>query len=232
MLALLADWGELAAALTLFLASHAIPARPPVRSALIGAVGRSAFFIGYSVVSLVILGWLIAAAGSAPYVELWPREDWQTLVPSAGMLGATILAVFALTTPNPLSLAPRGAKRFDPERPGIAGFVRHPILWATLLWSGTHIVPNGDVSHVVMFGLFALLSVGGMVMLDRRKQRRLGQTEWREMARRTSNWPLVGLARGWRPRPDLGSVIRVAAGVAVYALLMATHGIFAGVPLI
>ena len=228
MPALLA-WGELAAALTLFLVSHAVPARPRVRSVLIGAIGRRAYFIGYSLVSLVVLAWLIAASASAPYVELWPREPWQTMVPVIAMPVSVVLAVFGLTTSNPLSLA--RSHSFDARHPGVAGVVRHPILWAALIWSVSHMVPNGDVAHVVMFGLFALLSVGGMLMLDRRKQRQFGLEIWREMARHTSNIPLLAPAKGWRPRPNAGVLLRVLAGLGIYTLLVATHGWFTGMPL-
>lgn len=230
MLAMLADWGELAAALTLFLASHAVPARPPIRSALIGAVGRPAYFVGYSVVSLAVLGWLIAAAASARFVELWPAEAWQRVVPAMLMPVACVLAVFGLTSPNPLSLSVVPAERFDAERPGIAGLVRHPILWATLLWSTAHLLPNGDLAHVVLFGTFALLSLFGMLLLDRRKQRRLGRERWAQLARRTALLPGAALAQGWRPRPTPADVLKLAAGLTLYAALALAHAGFAGVP--
>lgn len=229
MPALLA-WSELTTALALFFISHAVPARPRIRSALIGTLGRRTYLAAYSLISLILLGWLIAASAGAPYVELWPREPWQTMVPAIAMPVAVVLAVFALTTPNPLSLA--RSRSFDARHPGIAGVVRHPILWATLLWSASHLVPNGDVAHVVMFGLFALLSVGGMLALDRRKQRQFGLETWREMTRHTSNIPLLALAKGWRPRPVAGALLRILLGLGIYVLLMATHGLFTGMPVI
>lgn len=232
MLADLTGWGELLAALAAFLLTHAVPARPLIRSRLVAWAGLRAYLIGYSALSILVLGWLIAAAASAPYLELWPREDWQTLVPIAAMPFASVLAVFALTSPNPLSFGPRLSAPFDPARPGVAGLVRHPLLWATLVWSVAHVVPNGDLSHVVMFGLFAMLSVGGMVMLDRRKQRSLGIAAWRRLAGKTSNLPLASLARGWRPTLTSGGALRFVGGIAVYAGLLATHGLFTGIPLL
>lgn len=228
----LIGWGELLAALAAFLLTHAIPARPAIRARLMALAGRRAYFIAYSVLSLVMLGWLIAASASAPYLELWPREDWQTFVPVIGMLVASILAVSAFTSPNPLSLALPSAVPFDPQRPGVAGVVRHPLLWATLIWSVAHIVPNGDLAHLVMFGTFALLSIGGMLMLDRRRQRKLGLDTWRELARRTSNLPFVGFAKGWRPHLTGAALLQVVAGIAVYLTLAATHGFFTGIPLV
>jgi uncharacterized membrane protein len=227
-----AAWGELFAALATFLLGHAIPARQQIRAGLIRLLGRPAYLIVYSILSIIILGWLIAATASAPFVELWQREDWQATVPAVGMAVAITLALFGLSSPNPLSLSARRPEDFDPARPGIAGLVRHPVLWATLLWSTTHIVPNGDLAHLIMFGLFTLLSVGGMVMLDRRKRRVLGDDNWQRLARMTSNWPLLGLGKGWRPAFGARTALRLASGIVIYAALVGAHDAITGVPLL
>ena len=224
-------WAELTFALTFFLATHAIPARPTVRKGLVTVLGRRLYLAGYSAVSILALAWLIKATADAPFVELWPREDWQSLVPAMAMPLALILIVFGLSTPNPLSLGPKGGA-FDPDHPGIAGFVRHPILCAMLIWSGSHMVPNGDISHVVMFGLFATLSAAGMPMLDRRFRRRLGDAAWSQLSARTSNIPLASLLKGWRPCPNRGIAARVVLGLALYGVLVAAHGLMAGLPLL
>lgn len=232
MSGLLGGWGELLAAIAVFLASHSIPARPTVRGRIVAAIGRPAYLVVYSAVSVLVLAWLIAAAARAPHVELWPREPWQTLVPVATMLPAIVLIVFALTTPNPLSVNLRRSAGFDPEHPGIAGIVRHPILWALLLWSLSHLVPNGDLAHILMFGLFAALSLAGMAMLDRRMRRTLGDGEWRTLSRRTSNMPCAALSRGWRPRVTGRDLLLLVGAVALYLALMAGHEYFAGVPIV
>lgn len=231
MQAAIGEWGELFAALATFLLSHAIPTRPQIRARLIRLLGRPAYLVGYSVLSIIILGWLIAATASAPFVELWPREDWQTLVPAVGMPIVTTLAVFGLSSPNPLSLSARKPAEFDPNSPGIVGVVRHPVLWATLLWSTTHIVPNGDLAHLITFGLFAILSVVGMTMLDRRRQRILGDVDWQTLATSTSNWPLLGLHKDWRPTFGPGTAVRLASGIVIYATLVGAHGAITGIPL-
>jgi uncharacterized membrane protein len=225
----LGGWGELVAALALFLASHAIPARPPARQRLVAIAGARVYLLAYSAVSLLLLGWVFVASANAPFVELWPFQDWQRLVPALAMPAACVLIVFAFTSPNPLSLAIGWQRRFDPERPGIAGVVRHPVLWAALIWSAAHIVPNGDVAHLILFGTFALLSIGGMIILDRRARRRLGADAWRALTLRTSNLPLLALRQGWRPRPGLGDVLRLGGAAALYTALLVTHPLFAGV---
>jgi uncharacterized membrane protein len=126
MFEIMADWLETLAASALFLVSHAIPARPRVKARLIGIIGRRAYFACYSVVSLVVLAWLIAAAGSAPYVGLWPQHEWHRAVPAFGMLAAVFLAVIGLTSPNPLSIAIPLSRPFVAEHPGVVGFRATP----------------------------------------------------------------------------------------------------------
>ena len=225
----LGGWGELTLAVLVFLGSHVVPSRPKVRARLVAVAGQRAYLIAYSLLSLLLLGWLIQASARAPFVELWPFEEWQRLVPQAGMLAASMLLVFGLTSPNPLSIGPKRGRAFDPERPGIAGFVRHPVLWGTLVWSGAHLVPNGDLAHVILFGMFAAFSVAGMLLLDRRARRRLGDEQWQALSRHTSNIPFARLGRGWWPRLDGASAARLAVAVALYLLLLFGHPYFAGV---
>lgn len=228
----LAGWGEFALALSAFMLSHVVPSWPPLRSRLAARAGERGYLLAYSALSLVLLAWVIGAAARAPYLELWPYAGWQHLAPLLAMPAASVLLISGLSSPNPLSIGRRHGMAFDPTQPGIAGAVRHPVLWAALLWSTAHIVANGDLAHVVLFGMFAMLSIAGMAISDRRQRRRLGEKEWRRLARFTSNIPFASLFRGWAPRPDRGTVMRIAAGLVLYALLMAAHPIFAGVPAI
>ena len=104
-----------------------------------------------------------------------------------------VLLVLGLSSPNPLSMSAVRGAAFDPARPGIVALVRHPVLWAALLWALAHLVPNGDLAHVILFGLLALLAGGGMLIFDRRQRRRLGEEEWARLAAHSSNLPFRGL---------------------------------------
>lgn len=223
------EWGEFIAALVAFFAAHAVPSWPGLRRALAGLLTERGYLIGYSLVSIVLLGWVVVASGRAPFVELWAFEPWQMHVPSAVMPVVCVLLVYGLSSANPLSLGRKGLA-FDPDRPGVAGVVRHPVLWAALLWALAHLVPNGDLAHVVVFGLFAALAVLGMVMLDRRARRRLGEAEWQRLAGATSNVPFVGLARRRiAPRPGMGDAVRIGVAAVVFALLVLAHPYVIGV---
>lgn len=220
----LAAWATLICALAAFLFSHAIPARPVIRRRLTAVLGERNYLVLYSLLSLLLLVWLVQATRDAPFVELWAFADWQRHVPGLLVPLSFALAATGLATPNPLSLS--AARRpFDPARPGVIAVTRHPLMLAFALWAAAHIVPNGDLAHVILFGTFLGLALGGMRILDRRARRRLGDESWHELARRH---PILGWPRvAWIDRPTL-----LAALIGfVAALLFATlHGYIIGVP--
>lgn len=226
-------WSEFIAAGLLFLVSHRIPTIPSVRQAVVGRIGETGFVVSYSLLSIGMLAWLIVAAGRAPYVELWPFETWQMWVPVIAMTIACAIAAFSIGVPNPLSFGGGNPAAFDPDRPGFVGFARHGLLWALAIWSAAHIVPNGDLAHVILFGVFAAFSIIGMAMIDRRKKRQLGETEWSRLSAKTSFWPAQSILSGcWRPAgPFLTSAnfLRALAAALVYMGLLHSHTFIIGV---
>ncbi|MEI4263705.1 NnrU family protein [Roseovarius sp. D0-M9] len=73
-------------------------------------------------------------------------------------------------------------ERFDAARPGIVRWSRHPLLLAMALWAAAHIVPNGDLAHVILFGTFAIFALLGGQLIDRRKRHEMGP-EWQRLRR-------------------------------------------------
>ncbi len=219
-----AAWAPFGTALVAFLASHAIPARPAVRRRLTALLGDRLYLALYSVLSIVLLVWLVHAAAGAPFVELWSFANWQRHVPALMVPIAFAIGAAGLFSPNPLSMS--AARRpFEESRPGVVALTRHPVLMALALWTGSHLVPNGDLSHVILFGTFLLLSVGGMFILDRRARRRLGEAEWTVLARR---YPMLQWPRGrWL---DRRTVLLGLAGVLFAVAFALLHEIIIGVP--
>lgn len=227
----LGGWTEFLLALALFFLSHALPARPPLRRRLVAALGLRGYLMAYSLLSVLLLWWLVVASASAPFVPLWDYAPWQAWVPIFAMPAVCLLLVFGLSSPNPLSLSAARTAGFDPDRPGIVAVARHPVLWAALLWALAHLLPNGDLAHVVLFGLLALLAAGGMLIFDRRQGRRLGEGEWQRLARTTSNLPFAAIVRGyWRPALHRTDLPRFAAAALLYAVLFLAHEPVIGVP--
>ncbi|WP_372573718.1 NnrU family protein [Ruegeria jejuensis] len=216
----MSGWTDFTLALLAFLASHMIPARPRVRSALVEAVGLRPYILGYSLLSVLILIWLVSAAAQAPYVQVLPPHDALRWAPALLMALACPLIVAGISICNPLSFGGLGQGDFDPEHPGILALTRHPLLLALMLWSLAHLLANGDLAHVILFGGFAVFSLAGMALIDRRKRRMMG-AEWEQLARNTARFSLRGLSALAQPHALIG-------GAALYLLFFALHGTVIG----
>jgi uncharacterized membrane protein len=221
-------WAEFAFALCAFLASHALPVRPPIRGRLVKLLGARGFTVAYSALSLLILSWTIGAASRAPYVELWPFAPWQLFAPNIAMLLAVSLISLALFAPNPLSFGGGGA-RFDPTRPGVVGLSRHPLPLALALWSAAHLVPNGTLAHALLFGLFLVFSILGMAIIDRRKRRQMGINRWTRLAANTAWLRPAGLGDVVALLRTRAGVVRLCGGALAYVALLHLHSLLFGV---
>ncbi|MFP7570098.1 NnrU family protein [Marivita sp. S2033] len=210
-------WLEFIAAWVVFFLTHSLPIRPPMRPWLQHRLGRRGFTLFYSILSLGVLWWLIVAAGRAPYVGLWEWARWQTHVPLAMMLVVCLIAALAIGRPNPFSFGGAQNDRFDPAHAGIVRLTRHPLLLALALWAASHIVPNGDLAHVLLFGTFTLFALFGGRLIDRRRKREMG-ADWAPLkAEVTSSFANA------RPASWSGALARLALGVALYGVLLWAH---------
>jgi uncharacterized membrane protein len=181
---------EFLLALLLFLTAHVVPPAPPVRRRLIALLGRRGYLLGYSVLSLLLLTWIIVAARDAPYVTLWTFEPWQPVVPVIAMPLAFWFVTVGLAEPNPLSISLRHSDPAAPLAP-IVKIARHPVLWGFLIWALAHLPPNGDLVSLVLFGGLAGLALAAMPVLDRRARARLGKEHWQALAHGTSTIPFL-----------------------------------------
>ncbi|WP_417766813.1 NnrU family protein [Stappia sp.] len=216
-------WAELAIAFSVFFASHSLPLRPAVRSRAEGLVGRRTFLIAYSTLSVAVLAWLIVAAGRAPYVALWPWRAWQMHVPALVMLPACLLVALAIARPNPFSFGGRDNDTFDPDRPGLVRWCRHPLLAAMALWAAAHVIANGDLAHALLFGTFAAFALAGMKIIDRRRQREMG-AGWLSLSDAVAASPLLPV-----PVSSKALALRLAAGLCLYLGLLLLHPLVIGV---
>lgn len=210
-------WSEFIAAFALFFLSHALPVRPPLRPRLEAVLGARGFTLAYSALSLAVLAWLILAAGRAPYLQLWGWAPWQAYVPLIAMLPACLIAALAVGRPNPFSFGGARAQAFDPARPGIVRWMRHPMLAALALWAFAHLVPNGNLAHVLLFGLFGGFALIGGRLIDRRKRNEMG-AHWTRLDAARRAGPVLP-----RPAQPLGAVLRLSGGVGLYWGLIALH---------
>lgn len=216
------DWFLFAAALGLFLVSHRIPALTGTKARLEAALGPRGYALAFSAVSLGLLYAVIVTAGRVPYVELWPPSGWSRWAVNLAMPVAAVLAALGVGAANPFAFEGRAAG-FNPERPGIAGLTRQPLLWALVLWSGAHLAANGDLAHVVFFGLMLAFSLAGMGIVERRRRRAMGEAAWQRLTARTALVPGWALVSGrWRPGLRV-PVLRLAVGLGAWIGLWHLH---------
>jgi uncharacterized membrane protein len=223
---------SLAIAAIAFCGSHIVLSSTWLRGALRDQLGERGFLAVYSLVALVTLAWLLVAYSHAPTIPLWPRIRWMAVVPVVLMPLATILLIAGYTTPNPTTVGMERFARADDPAPGVLRVTRHPVMWAIGLWAVGHVIANGDLRSLLFFGAFGFLSLGGTVLIDRKKQLALG-SNWARLAEVTSNVPFAALVAGrtrlrWR---DI-SLLRVIAGLLLYAVLYNGHAIIAGAPIV
>lgn len=208
---------EFAVAGIVFLAAHSLPSIAPLRRALARALGPRGYLAAYSLMSLALLAWLLSAALEAPYVGLWQPPLWAYEAALVLASLGTVLVTAGLARANPLSVGLVGGAGFDPDRPGLVGVTRHPVLWGFVLWALAHVAANGDAVTVILFAALGLFSLGGFWLVDRRHRRLLGHSDWQRLAARA---PLLPFARGV-PRFAVADLLALALGVAVTAALLA-----------
>jgi uncharacterized membrane protein len=195
----------LIAATVLVIASHVVPSAPGMRARLIGAFGRSGFYAGYSLLSLLTLGLLIWAYRAAgPQDWLYTPHSAARFVALATLLLATFLVTARLTTPAP------------PDRPiGIYRVTAVPGSLGVLLWALVHLLNLGEARAVVVFAGLAVMTLIALLKNLRMAAPAYRDVGWLPFAaigrgRETFRWREIGL---WRP----------ALALLVYASLLLLH---------
>lgn len=222
------DWTEYVLALVLFAASHFLPRMGGMRDRLIARMGRRSYFMAYGLLSVGLLIWLIAAAGRAPYVQIWPQLPWTRWVPNLVMPLAFALIACGMGLPQRFTLGGRQGGRFDPADPGMAAVSRHPLFLSLALWSGAHLPPNGDLAHVILFGSFLAMAIAAILAFDAKARRVLGPEAAMFFSRTSilSVAPLVDPA--WLRRNGQAVLSRAGIGLLAWFALLHLHGWLVG----
>lgn len=218
------SWFEYFAVFAAFFVTHSIPTRPTVRARLVNALGQRGFTALYSCLSLLMLWAVIHAAAKAPFVQLWESAPWHRSVVQICMFGVCLILAFSLARPNPFSFGGARNETFDPLKPGIVRWMRHPILIALALWAALHLLANGDLAHVLLFGVFVAFALFGSSLIDARKKRDLGTKRWQAFLADVKAQPFFNT--DFRGAPI---ALRLCAGLLGYALLLVFHSHVIGV---
>ena len=185
--------------LALFFIVHLVPMRPALRAGLVERVGAGPYRGLFSVVSiaglvLIVLGYGQMQGLGRGNPELWTPPTWIKHVVLLLMIPAMILLVAA----------------YVPSR--IRSAVAHPMLAALAIWAFAHLLANGDLASLLLFGSFLAFAV-----IDRLS-----------VTTRASPGPL-GAAKGGA----LHDMVVIALGLALYLLILFWgHAKLTGVPLL
>jgi uncharacterized membrane protein len=200
----------------------------PVRDRIVARTGLPGYMALFSIASVASMVWLVWSYNHADYVPIWGMLEWWKPFAIALMLPAFLLVVVGLATPNPTSVAQEGLIGRPPR--GIVRITRHPFLMGAALWALVHLVGNGDVASLELFGALLVVCVAGTVSIDAKRARALGEQAWGGFASRTSIVPFAAILGG-RNTLVLSEIgwWRLAAGVAAYALMLGGHAHIVGV---
>jgi len=172
--------------IVLFIGAHAVPLTGSLRDALKARMGDGpvkALVALMALAGVVAMAWGYGEArfeGSAP---LWDPPIWTRHLAGLLVLVAFILVAAAYT--------PAGI---------IKPALKHPMLAGVKLWAVAHLLANGTVADVVLFGGLLAWAAGARIALARR-ERALGTPR-----------PMRG--------PVANDLVAVVAGAAVWALFV------------
>src|SRR5579863_2921727 len=185
--------GPLIAASAFFLGIHCGVSASGLRDVLVARLGAGAYRGLVSLASVVGIVWMVHAYDHAPAIETWG----QLLVLRPAVLVVVFVAVLCVTiglaSPGPTSVGMEGklAQGAAVIR-GITRITRHPFLWGVALWALAHLIVNGDLASLILFGSLLLLSLGGTASIDAKKRRQLGDS-WQQFAASTANIPFAAI---------------------------------------
>lgn len=186
---------ELIAGLVIFFAVHSVSiVNEPWRDRMVAQLGERTWQGVYS---------LLAIAGFVLMVRGYGIARLDPVVLYSPPLWLRHVAMLMLVPVFPLLLA-----TYLPGR--IQAATRHPMLIATKLWAFAHLLANGMLADVLLFGCFLVWAVADRISMKRRIQR-----------------PVPGV-----PPAKLNDIVAVLLGLVLYVVFVFwLHGWLIGVSL-
>jgi len=183
--------------LILFLGVHTLSTQRHLRARFVVSMGEGGYKIGYALAS--IAGLALIVRGFADYRaagmwDVWSPPTAFKHITVALMLPAVILVVASYI------------------RGRIYATLKHPMLAGVKLWAAAHLLANGDIGSIILFGSFLGWAVFDRISLKHRPD---------------AGAPPIPVGG---PGNDL---IAIAVGIVAYlALAFAFHPVVIGVPVV
>jgi uncharacterized membrane protein len=168
----------LIAGLLLFLGAHSVRiVAEPWRAAQIARRGEERWKLAYSVVSIAGFALLVYGFGVArgTPVVLWAAPVWTRHLAALLLLPAFVLVAAAYVPRNRIKAA-----------------VGHPMIAGVKLWAFAHLLANGRLAAVVLFGAFLAWAIADFIA-SRRRDRAAGTRHPSGTAARDAITVIAGL---------------------------------------
>jgi len=139
--------------LVVFTAPHVLTTRREARAALIARIGEGpykALFSLVSIIGVILIGWGFARYRADGYIDVWHPPSWMRHVTVALVWPAIVLIVAAYIPGN------------------IKRRLKHPMLVGVKLWAFAHLLSNGDLGSIILFGGILAWAVFDRISLKRR----------------------------------------------------------------
>jgi uncharacterized membrane protein len=139
--------------LVLFLGVHLLTTQRDLRARFVVSMGEGGYKGFYSLVSLAGLGlmvWGFAHYRSAGMINVWYPPAAFRHITEALMLPSVILVAASYI------------------RGRIYTMLKHPMLAGVKLWAAAHLLANGDLGSIILFGAFLAWAVFDRISLKRR----------------------------------------------------------------
>jgi uncharacterized membrane protein len=189
--------GVMILGLVLFLGVHLLTTQRDLRAQLIAMAGEAVYKTGYALSSaagLALIVWGFADYRASGLIDVWLPPKAFKHIAVALMLPAVILVVASYV------------------RGRIFTTLKHPMLAGVKLWAAAHLLANGDLGSIILFGSFLAWAVFDRISLKHRPD---------------AGAPPIPVGG---PGNDL---IAIAVGVVAYlALAFAFHPVVIGVPVV
>ncbi|HXW27061.1 MAG TPA: NnrU family protein [Xanthobacteraceae bacterium] len=139
--------------LAVFIGGHALTIARGTRAACIGRIGEGPYKILYSLVSLlgiVLIVWGYSSYRAAGFIAVWqPPAVMRHL--TVALVWPSIVLIAAAYIPGHIKTA-----------------LKHPMLAGVKLWAFAHLLSNGDLGSIVLFGAILAWAVVDRISLKRR----------------------------------------------------------------
>ncbi len=169
----------LIAGLAVFFGMHVVSMFPDFKGSLQSRFGEMRFKGIYSLVSLSGFALILLGMSRAEFHPVFSPPAWSVIVAGLAMPVAFCLFVAAFVPNN------------------FYRVIRHPMLSGVLIWAFAHLLANGDLASILLFGSFGLFAITDIISVNRRSP---AATPTRQPLFRDILVLVIGFAAFWAVR--------------------------------